>query len=60
MSAKEGLGYFELKKYKPWFDEGCLCGIVVTVPGYKFRGPGSISGTIRFSEKYRVRQANFL
>jgi hypothetical protein len=22
-SAKEGLGYFELKKHKPWFDEGC-------------------------------------
>ncbi|PNE09427.1 Vesicle transport protein GOT1B, partial [Cryptotermes secundus] len=23
MSAKESLGYYELKKYKPWFDEGC-------------------------------------
>jgi hypothetical protein len=22
-SAKEGLGYFELKKHKPWFDERC-------------------------------------
>jgi hypothetical protein len=22
-SAKENLGYFELKKHKPWFDEGC-------------------------------------
>jgi hypothetical protein len=22
-SAKESLGYFELKKHKPWFDEGC-------------------------------------
>jgi hypothetical protein len=22
-SAKECLGYFELKKHKPWFDEGC-------------------------------------
>jgi hypothetical protein len=21
--AKESLGYFELKKYKPWFDKGC-------------------------------------
>jgi hypothetical protein len=21
--AKESLGYFELKKHKPWFDEGC-------------------------------------
>jgi hypothetical protein len=21
ISAKEGLGYFELKKHKPWFDE---------------------------------------
>jgi hypothetical protein len=23
MTAKESLGYFELKKHKPWFDEGC-------------------------------------
>jgi hypothetical protein len=23
ISAKEGLGYFELKKHKPWFYEGC-------------------------------------
>jgi hypothetical protein len=23
ISAKEGLGYFELKKHEPWFDEGC-------------------------------------
>jgi hypothetical protein len=23
VSAKECLGYFESKKHKPWFDEGC-------------------------------------
>jgi hypothetical protein len=23
ISAKESLGYFEFKKYKPWFDKGC-------------------------------------
>jgi hypothetical protein len=23
ISAKESLRYFELKKYKTWFDEGC-------------------------------------
>jgi hypothetical protein len=23
ISAKESLGYFELRKHKPWFDEGC-------------------------------------
>jgi hypothetical protein len=23
ISAKESLGYFELKKHKPWFDEAC-------------------------------------
>jgi hypothetical protein len=23
ISAKENLGYYELRKYKPWFDEGC-------------------------------------
>jgi hypothetical protein len=28
-----------------------LCGLVVRVPGYKIRGPGSIPGATRFSEK---------
>jgi hypothetical protein len=23
ISAKESLGYFEFKKHKPWFNEGC-------------------------------------
>jgi hypothetical protein len=23
ISAKERLGYYELRKHKPWFDEGC-------------------------------------
>jgi hypothetical protein len=23
ISAKENLGYYELKQHKPWFDEGC-------------------------------------
>jgi hypothetical protein len=23
ISAKESIGYFELKKHKPWFDYGC-------------------------------------
>jgi hypothetical protein len=23
ISAEDSLGYFELKKHKPWFDEGC-------------------------------------
>jgi hypothetical protein len=23
ISAKESLGYYELKKYMPWFDEEC-------------------------------------
>jgi hypothetical protein len=23
ISAKESLGYYELKKQKPWFNEGC-------------------------------------
>jgi hypothetical protein len=25
-----------------------LCGLVVSVPGYRSRGPGSISGATRF------------
>jgi hypothetical protein len=28
-----------------------LCGLVVRVPGYRSRGPGSIPGATRFSEK---------
>jgi hypothetical protein len=24
ISAKESLGYYELKKYKPWLNKGCL------------------------------------
>jgi hypothetical protein len=31
--------------------EDRLCALVVRVPGYKSRGPGSIPGTTRFSEK---------
>jgi hypothetical protein len=23
ISAKESLGYYELKKHRPWFNEGC-------------------------------------
>jgi hypothetical protein len=29
-----------------------LCGLVARVPGYRSRGPGSIPGSTRFSEKY--------
>jgi hypothetical protein len=32
-----------------WLDR--LCSLVVRVPGYRFRGPGSIPGVTRFSEK---------
>jgi hypothetical protein len=28
-----------------------LCGVLVRVPGYRSRGPASIPGTTRFSEK---------
>jgi hypothetical protein len=28
-----------------------LCGLVVRVPGYRSRGPGSIPGATRLSEK---------
>jgi hypothetical protein len=28
-----------------------LCGLVMRVPGYRSRGPGSIPGATRFSEK---------
>jgi hypothetical protein len=28
-----------------------LCGLVVRVPGYRYKGSGSILGATRFSEK---------
>jgi hypothetical protein len=31
-----------------------LCGLVGRVPGYRYKGPGSISGATRFSEKLWV------
>jgi hypothetical protein len=34
--------------------EACLCGLVVRVPGYRSRGPGSIPSTFRFLEKWWV------
>jgi hypothetical protein len=34
-----------------WATLDRLCGLVVKVLGYRSRGPGSIPGTTRFSEK---------
>jgi hypothetical protein len=33
---------------------GDLCSLVVGVPGCRSRGPGSIPGTTKFSEKYWI------
>jgi hypothetical protein len=39
-------------KYSYYLERnGLLCGLVVRVPGYRSRGPGSIPGTTKFSEK---------
>jgi hypothetical protein len=40
----------KISKYIPMYVDR-LCGLVVSVPGYKSRGPGSIPLTTRFSEK---------
>jgi hypothetical protein len=37
--------------------QGC-CTASVRVPGYRSRGPGSIPGDTRFSEKYGVHSAS--
>jgi hypothetical protein len=37
--------------FKDYVQKDRLCGLVVRVPGYRFRGPGSIPGTTRSSEK---------
>jgi hypothetical protein len=41
--------YFFKKKVKP--SQYYLCGLVVRVPGYRSRGPCSIPGATRFSDK---------
>jgi hypothetical protein len=38
--------------YREKYDH--LCGLVVRIPDYRSRGPVSIPGATRFSEKYRV------
>jgi hypothetical protein len=42
---------YELNLYVMQKKVDRICGLVVTVPGYRSRGPGSISGATRFSEK---------
>jgi hypothetical protein len=34
--------------------DGLLCGLVVRVPGYRFRGPVSNPGATKYSEKLWV------
>jgi hypothetical protein len=36
--------------YVMWLEDR-LCGLVLRVPGYRSRGPGSIPGATRFPEK---------
>jgi hypothetical protein len=31
-----------------------MCGLVVGVPGYRFKSPGSIPGATRFTDKWSV------
>jgi hypothetical protein len=38
-------------KREIFYYKAIVCDLVVGVPGYRSRGPGSIPGTTRFSEK---------
>jgi hypothetical protein len=42
--------WFFLIKLGVLYDD-CVCGLVLKVPGYRSRAPGSIPGATRFSEK---------
>jgi hypothetical protein len=42
----------ENKVHKTYMD--LLCGLVVRVPGYRSRDPGSIPGSTLFSEMYGI------
>jgi hypothetical protein len=39
-----------------WVRNDRLCGLVVTVLGYRSGGPGSIPGTTRFSEEKKRKK----
>jgi hypothetical protein len=43
--------YMGLKLVKVYIVVDRLCGLAARVPGYRYRGPSSILGAIRFSEK---------
>jgi hypothetical protein len=47
ISAKESLGYYELKKHKPWFDVGCseLLDQRKQTELQWLQDPGKINGT---------------
>jgi hypothetical protein len=38
-------------RYSLETETDCPCGLVLRLPGYRSRGPGSFSGATRFSEK---------
>jgi hypothetical protein len=46
VAAFRGLHFYILSAQKDH-----LCGLVVRVPGYRSRGPGSVPGAARFSDK---------
>jgi hypothetical protein len=51
LSEKSGKGVRPVIQVKNMWVYDRLCDLVVRVAGYRFRGPGSIPGAIRFSEK---------
>jgi hypothetical protein len=53
-NREEGLASFELDLYPEVAEVDRLCGPVIRVPGYRSRGPRSIPGATRFSEKLWV------
>jgi hypothetical protein len=60
-STKNGWKYYYLNKVLYKYEMGRVCntidrlrGLVVRVPGYRSRGPGSILGATRFSKKLWV------
>jgi hypothetical protein len=42
--------FYALKKHGSERIQYNLCGLVIRLPGYRSRGPGSILGATRFSE----------
>jgi hypothetical protein len=51
LTARRYITEYNIINHTNRYLKDSLCGLLVRVPGYRSRGPGSVSGATRFSEK---------